>query len=305
MSLLSAPSLQHFLVVVVLATSSTLAASTCYAPNGTAIIDEFPYTPCNTNDEFSMCCRITTTDTCRPDGLCDSGWDGKVWRDYCTDPTWEDPSCVKLCVDGANDCCSNGGGVFVVRGHTTDVNPSSLPTPSARRPRTRTRIHTTSSTTSHSKSRTPTRSPSAAAADTANTRSGPSPTTSVLTTLPSPLPPEENNNGSDTNHTGAIAGGVVGGFAAGAFLVTAVLFYLRRQKRNKDTAKATPHNPPLFAQERVVGPEGYYEVGKRRLGEMDGQSLGRREELDAGPPTAEMETGQKREGREGRWELPT
>ncbi|KAL9043723.1 MAG: hypothetical protein Q9214_003101, partial [Letrouitia sp. 1 TL-2023] len=288
MSLLSAPSLQLFSVLVVLAASSALAASTCYAPNGTAIVDEFPYTPCNTNDEFSMCCRISSTDTCRPDGLCDSAWDGKVWRDYCTDPTWEDPSCVKLCVDGvgwsnrtvhvtpcldgsyccgdgfeAKDCCSNGGGVFVVRGHTTDVNPSSLPTPSARRPRTRTRTQTTSTTTSHSKSKTTTRSPSAVAADSANTGSGPSPTTSVLTTLPSPLPPKEENNNSDTNHTGAIAGGVVGGFAAGALVVTAVLFYLRRQRRNKDVAKTVPHDPPLFAQERVVGPEGYYEVGKR------------------------------------------
>lgn len=98
----------------------------------------------------------------------------------------------------------------------------------------------------------------------------------------------------------------MGGFAAGALVVTAVLLYLRRQKRsNKDTGKATPQNPPLFAPERVVGPEGYYEVGKRRFGEMDGQSLGRREELDAGPQTAEIGTGQKREGREGRWELPS
>ncbi|KAL9607026.1 MAG: hypothetical protein Q9167_008018 [Letrouitia subvulpina] len=304
MSLLSAPRLQHFLVLVVLAASSALAASTCYAPNGTAIIDEFPYTPCNTNDEFSMCCRVSTTDTCRPDGLCDSAWDGKVWRDYCTDPTWQDPSCVKLCVNGANDCCSNGGGVFVVRGHTTDVNPSSLPTPSARRPRTRSRTQTPSTTTSHSKSKTPTPSASAAAADTGNAGSGPSSTTSVLTTLPSPLPPQEDTDRSDSNHTGAIAGGVVGGFAAGALLVTAVLFYLRRQKRNKDAATAVPHDPQLFAQENVVGPEGFYEVGKRRFGEMDGQDL-RRGELDAGPQTAEMETGQKKEGREGRWELPT
>ncbi|KAI4176906.1 MAG: hypothetical protein LQ343_000763 [Gyalolechia ehrenbergii] len=46
-----------------------------------------------------MCCRTTSTDTCRDDGLCDSSWDGNVWRDFCTDPTWQAPNCVKLCLD--------------------------------------------------------------------------------------------------------------------------------------------------------------------------------------------------------------
>lgn len=75
------------------------AGATCYYPNGTAAIDSvWPYLPCNPNAEHSMCCRTTSTDTCRYDGLCDSGWDGNVWRDFCTDPTWQAPECIKLCL---------------------------------------------------------------------------------------------------------------------------------------------------------------------------------------------------------------
>lgn len=56
------------------------------------------YLPCVSGDEFSMCCA--TFDKCRPDGLCLSGYDGNIWRDGCTDPTWKSPSCIKLCDTG-------------------------------------------------------------------------------------------------------------------------------------------------------------------------------------------------------------
>lgn len=94
---------QTIYLVIILASLSSLALawadSTCYYPNGTAAIDDtWPYTPCIANTRHSMCCRTTSTDTCRDDGLCDSTWDGNVWRDFCTDPTWQAPNCVKLCL---------------------------------------------------------------------------------------------------------------------------------------------------------------------------------------------------------------
>lgn len=59
------------------------------------------YQPCNAGDPVSMCCHIA--DECRSDGLCHSTWfDGNVWRDFCTDKTWEDPACIKLCVTGTS-----------------------------------------------------------------------------------------------------------------------------------------------------------------------------------------------------------
>lgn len=61
------------------------------------------YSPCNNGDEHSMCCAAGQ-DTCRIDGLCYYNGEVKgskgVFRDGCTDPTWESPSCVKLCLDG-------------------------------------------------------------------------------------------------------------------------------------------------------------------------------------------------------------
>lgn len=74
---------------------------TCYFPNGrdmNALERSEVYHPCNSNTEFSMCCAAW--DKCRPDGLCASGFDGNIWRDGCTDPTWKSPSCIKLCDTG-------------------------------------------------------------------------------------------------------------------------------------------------------------------------------------------------------------
>lgn len=93
-----------FATVILLTLASTALAAadaTCYYPNGTESYDNtgvMPYTPCNTRAKHSMCCRSNSTDTCRSDGLCDSSWDGNIWRDFCTDPTWRAPECLKLCL---------------------------------------------------------------------------------------------------------------------------------------------------------------------------------------------------------------
>lgn len=89
---------------------SLVSASTCYFPNGTAILDD-TYQPCRSNTTYSMCCALKnrisyTTDQCMPSGLCfnsclqdgscnDSDGSGTYWRESCTDPTWNSPSCLK------------------------------------------------------------------------------------------------------------------------------------------------------------------------------------------------------------------
>lgn len=85
--------------------SSTYA--TCYFPNGEIRIDE-TYQPCNPNQEYSMCCR-TDYNECRSDGLCLDLTSSRIWRESCTDPTWNSSSCVKLCHSGLGILRSNTG----------------------------------------------------------------------------------------------------------------------------------------------------------------------------------------------------
>lgn len=47
------------------------------------------------------------------------------------------------------------------------------------------------------------------------------------------LPRNTTNPPASTSHTGAIAGGVIGGLAALALLLTAILFYLRRLRKRR------------------------------------------------------------------------
>ena len=76
-----------------------------------------------------------------------------LWRTACTDYTWQSPECIKLCINGTNEagndiqvmqcndgsyccpgstyndiatsCCSDGqGGVWIVDGEETNVNPN-------------------------------------------------------------------------------------------------------------------------------------------------------------------------------------
>jgi hypothetical protein len=60
------------------------------------------YLPCEggvrSDSRFTMCCA--DYDVCRPDGMCLSGFDSEIWRDGCTDPTWQSSSCIKLCHEG-------------------------------------------------------------------------------------------------------------------------------------------------------------------------------------------------------------
>ena len=81
--------------------------ATCYLPNGTSV-DETQgkriQRPCNnTPGIHSMCCYLegtSTPDTCTPDGLCLPYDNVHLWRDACTDPTWQDPACLNICTRG-------------------------------------------------------------------------------------------------------------------------------------------------------------------------------------------------------------
>lgn len=76
----------------------------CYTPDGDlrGVDGEGgAYLPCNSNGGHSMCCALGRKgkykNTCRPDGLCDEADSGWIFRESCTDPTWRDPACIKLC----------------------------------------------------------------------------------------------------------------------------------------------------------------------------------------------------------------
>lgn len=84
----------------------------CYTPAGLNIntdiwkVNESAlYMPCNTTAAVSMCCATgperTDPDVCVDHGLCHNSYYGnQLWRESCTDPTWKDPACTKLFLNG-------------------------------------------------------------------------------------------------------------------------------------------------------------------------------------------------------------
>lgn len=94
----------HIFIVSLIFTSQTLAA--CYWPNGTSAIaveDDRIRRPCNNTGANSMCCFLegtSTPDTCTPEGLCLPSDNIELWRDTCTNATWQDPACLQLCTRG-------------------------------------------------------------------------------------------------------------------------------------------------------------------------------------------------------------
>lgn len=87
---------------------------TCFVPNGTArhLIDngvKDTYRPCS-SEGHSMCCNKGPADECRDNGLCYNPKMGYLWRESCTDSTWESPKCLKLCIDDEAGKSSNRRG---------------------------------------------------------------------------------------------------------------------------------------------------------------------------------------------------
>lgn len=83
---------------------SELVKGQCYSYAGDEM--DAAYQPCNGSAPVSMCCHLGVAnnggDVCGSGstyGLC--GVTGsQLWRESCTDKTWQSPVCLKLCVGG-------------------------------------------------------------------------------------------------------------------------------------------------------------------------------------------------------------
>ncbi len=100
------PNMGRFYIFIVFLTSISRSLATCFYPNGTPVEvvgGKEVNQPCNkTAGVHSMCCLLDDPkpNTCNSDGLCIPFDNGFIYRDTCTDPTWEDPACLKICTDG-------------------------------------------------------------------------------------------------------------------------------------------------------------------------------------------------------------
>ena len=82
----------------------------CYNPDGTDRnlgLETPVYLPCTGNGAVGPnfhCCAFPSSeaghhDTCLSNGLCSDGG-GQIWRESCTDPTWQDAACKHVCNKG-------------------------------------------------------------------------------------------------------------------------------------------------------------------------------------------------------------
>ncbi|KAL0945031.1 uncharacterized protein CTRU02_202918 [Colletotrichum truncatum] len=216
---------------------ANIVFAACYTHNGTDRNSISPdkgnnYSPCLQN-EHSMCCRLKNdpyTDTCRQDGLCWNAQRGQLWRESCTDPTWQSPNCLKLCVDpipgnidgsgtqwlmsendvqvtectngsfccgadkDAQTCCNEGRGLWIVNGQVTNSTASASPS--------------TPPTTSPASSSSPSTMPTSSSTPEATT----------------------------SNDTAKTIGGAVGGTLGGIAVLSLVAFYLYRRRRTRSNA---------------------------------------------------------------------
>ncbi|KAL8798939.1 MAG: hypothetical protein Q9182_006261 [Xanthomendoza sp. 2 TL-2023] len=296
-----------FLSLGLFSLSVAAAGTTCYYPNGTAAIDNnWPYEPCKRNTPESMCCRKNSMDKCRSDGLCDSSWDGNTWRDFCTDPTWQSPNCIKLCLDftgedgdgntggtvrvtqcqdgsyccgtgtTANNCCAQGNGVWIAKdGHTTNVKPTSTSSTISRSSAVASSTLSTSQTTT---STTP--PPGAVAASQTATGATGSPSAAITKTTE-----------KAKNNTGAIAGGVVGGLVAAAIIVMGGIWLMmrRRNKRMNDNGPFIPYGASSQSSKPTFFNEVEGSNARMELPALVGHEMGVDQQNEKKYPVHEMQ----------------
>ncbi|KAH9228255.1 hypothetical protein K456DRAFT_1729528 [Colletotrichum gloeosporioides 23] len=200
----------------------TVVQGTCFVPNGTdrhalTNIENNRYEPCEGNGH-SMCCNVVSGDKCQADGLCWNEGGRLTWRESCTDPTWQSPKCVKLCIsddyqtegvgatgtdvvvtkcaDGsyccgnnknATDCCTAGKGVKIVDGEVVTMSSA--------------------------------------------TASG-SMTTSTSSSIPTASSVGSSSSEPSSNQAGVIGGAVGGGVGAVVLALAAWFFWYKSRKRN-------------------------------------------------------------------------
>ncbi|PHH88464.1 hypothetical protein CDD83_7501 [Cordyceps sp. RAO-2017] len=98
-------SLSSALLSALLLAGPLQAARQCYWIDGTPSDDS--QQPCNPNDEHSACCAINKNnpDICLSSGLCyaqDSGFEGMIYSNGCTDKTGMAAACPHICPDRTN-----------------------------------------------------------------------------------------------------------------------------------------------------------------------------------------------------------
>ncbi len=98
-----------FAVIVSLVLQAQTAEVPCFAPDGKTVAPNDSFVPCNKLGitqvgVASSCCLLdtdsgdaSTRDLCASTGLCVNG--GVIRREFCTDKTWQNPACVKVCTD--------------------------------------------------------------------------------------------------------------------------------------------------------------------------------------------------------------
>jgi hypothetical protein len=83
--------------------SGATMSMNCYSIDGKPYASFEDYIPCNTSratGSHTSCCA--PGDKCLTNGLCQGQVDSSrksnlFWRDGCTDPTWKDPACPRVC----------------------------------------------------------------------------------------------------------------------------------------------------------------------------------------------------------------
>lgn len=82
----------------------------CYRPDGSEADDT--YRPCDKTASVSMCCHLGVGSSYNGGDACGSGptyglcgiTGTQLWRESCTDPTWQDPACLQFCTTGDGKC---------------------------------------------------------------------------------------------------------------------------------------------------------------------------------------------------------
>ncbi|RDW73200.1 hypothetical protein BP6252_07107 [Coleophoma cylindrospora] len=250
------------------------AGTQCYVLDGAASSD---YYRCNNETSgHSSCCQVGNT--CYSNGVC-QGYNGAVLdylREGCTDPSWQDPACLDVCVQYANSssagvrycgssileatnyCCDTGTqgvGSFACCNTASNLFTLAKATVVATMLSTAQVSYPPASTTSSSSSSTATSS-------TTSTSSSGSTSTSVTPSQTSSPSSKSSNNGT------AIGAGV--GVPVGVLLALGIGFFFWRRNRKAKAKHAYelqgggPHNyeqAPYADQAydpSTNQPKGYY-----------------------------------------------
>jgi hypothetical protein len=256
-------------------TLSSLAIATCYMPNGTAETDPL-FVPCNrVGSTDSMCCR--TSDICLPNGLCLNYNQNSpfYWRESCTDPTWQSPYCLNLCLSPNEINPGEAGNAFVLMIQCPDdswccggINDN---VPLCCQQKRGVMLAATIGVTS-----------TAAPASSATT-------TYSSTTASTFIPTSTSTSQADTGLTSSAKIGLGVGLSLGGVLVAAAITWLVVKRRQRRQAQHTPADPYSTPKAPTREPQPY---DARRDGNQLSGPMGNYELVEGGLAR-------------GRWELPS